>query len=180
MSEQLKGKTVAFLATDGVEQIELARPWDDLKHAGASVELISIGSGQIDGYNHLDKADSFEVNKTVQQVTIEDYDALVLPGGVANPDALRLDKDAVAMVKAFVDKGTPVAAICHAPWLLVEAGVVKGNALTSFPSLKTDINNAGGRWVDEEVHHEAGIITSRTPDDLDAFCSTLIEVIAAA
>lgn len=180
MSEQLKGKTVAILATDGVEQIELTRPWDDLKHAGANVELVSIDSGQIKGYNHLDKADSFKVDKTVQQVGIEDYDALVLPGGVANPDALRLDKDAVALVKGFVEKGLPVAAICHAPWLLVEAGVVKGKALTSFPSLKTDINNAGGRWVDEQVHHEAGLITSRTPDDLDAFCERLIDVVAAA
>lgn len=180
MAEPLDGKTVAMLATDGVEQIELTRPWEDLAAAGARVELISIKSGSIDGYNGLQKADSFKVDNTVPRVAVEEFDALVLPGGVANPDALRRDKDAVAMTARFVDDGKPVAAICHGPWLLVEADVVKGKTLTAFPSLATDINNAGGRWVDEVVHHEAGLITSRKPDDLDAFCGKLVEVLALA
>lgn len=180
MSEPLEGKTVAMLATDGVEQIELTRPWEELAAAGARVELVSIKSGSIDGYHHLEKADSFKVDKTVQQAAVEDFDALILPGGVANPDTLRLDKDAVAMVARFVDDGKPVAAICHGPWLLVEADVVKGKTLTSFPSLATDIKNAGGSWVDEVLHHEKGLITSRKPDDLDAFCGKLVEVLAVA
>lgn len=179
MSKPLEGKTVAMLATDGVEQIELTRPREELESAGAKVELVSIKSGSIDGYNHLEKADSFNVDKTVQQAAVEDYDALVLPGGVANPDAMRLDKNAVAMVARFVEEGKPVAAICHAPWLLIEADVVRGKTLTSFPSLQTDINNAGGHWVDQELCHEGGLITSRKPDDLDAFCSRLVEVLAA-
>ncbi|NMT65133.1 type 1 glutamine amidotransferase domain-containing protein [Marinobacter orientalis] len=179
MSNQLEGKTVAILATDGVEQIELTRPREELESAGAKVELISIKSGSIDGYNHLDRADSFDVDKTVRQAAVEDYDGLVLPGGVANPDAMRLDRDAVALVARFVEEGKPVAAICHAPWLLVEADVVRGKTLTSFPSLQTDINNAGGHWVDRELCHEGGLITSRKPDDLDAFCSRLVEALAA-
>ena len=179
MSHSLEGKTVAILATDGVEQIELTRPRDELESAGATVELVSIKSGSIDGYHHLDKADPFSVDKTVQQAAVADYDALVLPGGVANPDALRMDKDAVAFVAAFVDAGKPVAAICHAPWLLIEADVVRGKTLTSFPSLQTDINNAGGHWVDQELCHEGGLITSRRPKDLDAFCSELVRAIAA-
>jgi len=177
MSKRLAGKTVAILATDGVEQIELTRPREELESAGAKVELVSIKSGSIDGYHRLDKADRFNVDKSVQQALVEDYDALVLPGGVANPDALRLDKDAVAMVARFVEEGKPVAAICHAPWLLIEAGVVKGKTLTSFPSLQTDINNAGGHWVDQELCHEGGLITSRRPGDLDAFCSKLLEAV---
>lgn len=179
MSRPLEEKTVAMLATDGVEQIELTRPKEELESAGAKVELVSIKPGSIDGFNHLDRADRFNVDKTVQQAAVEDYDALVLPGGVANPDALRLDKDAVALVAGFVKKGKPVAAICHAPWLLIEAGVVRGKTLTSFPSLQTDINNAGGHWVDQELCHEGGLITSRKPDDLDAFCSKLVEVISS-
>jgi protease I len=179
MSHSLEGKTVALMATDSVEQIELTRPREELESAGAKVELISIKSGSIDGFNHLDRADRFSVDKTVQQATIEAYDALVLPGGVANPDALRLDKDAVAFVAGFVEAGKPVAAICHAPWLLIEADVVKGKTLTSFPSLQTDINNAGGHWVDRELCHEGGLITSRKPDDLDAFCSELVRAIAS-
>ncbi|MGM0767908.1 MAG: type 1 glutamine amidotransferase domain-containing protein [Pseudomonadota bacterium] len=178
MSNELAGKTVAFLATDGVEQIELTEPWDRLKKAGAAVELISLESGHIDGYHHLDKADPFPVDRTVKQTDVDGYHALVLPGGVANPDALRLDRQAVALVRQFHDQGKPIAAICHAPWLLIEAAVVSGKTLTSFPSLATDINNAGGRWVDEQVHQEGGLITSRKPDDLEAFCDTLIEALA--
>lgn len=179
MSYSLEGKTVAIMATDGVEQIELTRPWEELESAGATVELVSVKSDSIDGYNHLEKADCFSVNKTVQEATIAEYDALVLPGGVANPDALRLDKDAVAFVSGFVDAGKPVAAICHAPWLLVEADVVRGKTLTSFPSLQTDIKNAGGHWVDRKLVHEGGLITSRKPDDLDAFCNEVAKAIAA-
>lgn len=176
----LNGKKVAFLATNGVEQIELTRPWDDLQGAGADPELISLEEGEIDGYHHLDKGKSFPVGKTVSQASVDDYEALVLPGGVANPDALRLNEDAVNLVKQFFNKGKPVAAICHAPWTLIEADQVRGRTLTSFPSLKTDITNAGGNWVDEDMHYEDGLITSRKPDDLDAFCAKLIEVLAAA
>ncbi|WP_166261329.1 type 1 glutamine amidotransferase domain-containing protein [Marinobacter salicampi] len=176
----LNGKKVAFLATHGVEQIELTRPWDDLQGAGADPELISLEEGEIDGYHHLDKGKSFPVGKTVSQASVDDYEALVLPGGVANPDALRLNEDAVNLIKQFFNKGKPVAAICHAPWTLIEADQVRGRTLTSFPSLKTDIINAGGKWVDEEMHYEDGLITSRKPDDLDAFCAKLIEVLAAA
>lgn len=178
MSHSLEGKTVAMMATDGVEQIELTRPREELEAAGARVELVSIKSGSIDGFNHLDKADSFNVDKTVQQATVVEYHALVLPGGVANPDSLRLDEDAVAFVGGFVEAGKPVAAICHAPWLLIEADVVRGKTLTSFPSLQTDINNAGGHWVDRELCHEGGLITSRKPDDLDAFCRELVKAVA--
>lgn len=180
MNKPLEGKTVAMLATDGVEQIELTRPWEELEEAGARVELVSIQSGTITGYNHLEKADRFKVDKTVQDASTDGFDALVLPGGLANPDALRLNKDAVAMVASFVAQDKPVAAICHAPWLLVEADVVRGKTLTSFPSLQTDINNAGGHWVDEVLCHDHGLITSRKPDDLDAFCGKLVEVLAVA
>ena len=180
MDAPLHGKTIAFLATDGVEQIELTRPWKDLQGAGAHLELVSLSEGEIDGYHHLDKAHSFPVDKTVQNVDVHDYDCLVLPGGVANPDALRMDHDAVKLVKQFFNKGKTVAAICHAPWTLIEADAVKNRTLTSWPSLKTDITNAGGHWVDEEVHYEDGLITSRNPDDLDAFSTKIVEVLAAA
>ncbi len=179
MSNPLSGKTIAFLATDGVEQIELTRPWDELSKAGATLHLISTQSGKVQGFNHLTAADSFTVDCTVGQVSAAHYDALVLPGGVANPDALRMDEDSVAFIKSFFTAGKPVAAICHAPWTLIEAGVVKGRTLTSWPSLKTDIENAGGKWVDRSVCYERGLITSRNPDDLDDFCSKLLEVFAA-
>jgi len=178
MSYSLDGKTVAILATDGVEQIELTQPRDELESAGAKVELVSIKSDGIDGYHHLNKADRFNVEKTLEQVAVASYDALVLPGGVANPDALRLNKDAVAFVAGFVEAGKPVAAICHAPWLLIEADVVRGKTLTSFPSLRTDINNAGGHWVDRELCHEGGLITSRKSDDLAVFCGELVKAVA--
>lgn len=180
MSEPLSNKTIAFLATNGVEQIELTRPWKDLQGAGATLHLVSLSPDDIDAYHHLEKAHSFPVDKVVSDEDASHYDALILPGGVANPDALRTDRDAVAFVKHFFNSGKPVAAICHAPWLLIEAGVVQGRTLTSFPSLQTDIVNAGGTWVDEKVHHEDGLITSRTPDDLDDFCASLIEVLSAA
>lgn len=174
----LHGKRIAFLATDGVEQIELTRPWQDIKEAGADVELLSIKSGSIQGMHHDQKADSFTVDKLVSEADVADYDGLVLPGGVANPDALRMDADATEFVKAFFEQDKPVAAICHGPWLLVEAGVVDGRTLTSWPSLKTDIANAGGDWVDETVIVDHGLVTSRKPDDLDEFCAKAIEEFA--
>ena len=177
MSNRLDGKKVAFLATDGVEQIELTDPWKAVQQEGGTPELISLESGEIQGFNHLDKGDTFRVDKTVADADASEYDGLVLPGGVANPDRPRTDPDAVAFTRAFFEAGKPVAAICHAPWTLVEADVVKGRTLTSWPSLKTDIENAGGTWVDEEVHVDSGLVTSRNPNDLPAFCDKLAEEI---
>jgi protease I len=178
MAKNLAGKKIAFLATDGVEQSELERPWEAVKAAGADVELLSIHDGSIQGVNHMDKGDSFDVDKLVSDADAQDYDGLVLPGGVMNPDQLRTDERAVAFVRKFFDDGKPVAAICHGPWTLVEANVVRGRTLTSWPSLQTDIRNAGGQWVDERVHVDNGLVTSRKPDDLDAFCSKAIEEFA--
>lgn len=178
MSEQLNDKRVAFLvANEGIEQVELTRPWEAIEQAGARPELIAPESGRAQAFDHLDKADTFEVDRPVAEADTADYDGLVLPGGVANPDALRLDEDAIAFIRAFFEAGKPVAAICHAPWTLIEAGVVEGRTLTSWPSLRTDIRNAGGNWVDEEVHVDQGLVTSRKPDDLDAFCSKMVEEI---
>jgi protease I len=178
MSEQkLKGLKIAFLATDGVEQVELTEPWKAVEDAGGEPELVSLESGEIQGFEHLDKADTVAVDKPVSEASASDYDGLVLPGGVANPDALRMDEDAVHFVREFFEAGTPVGAICHAPWTLVEAGVVDGLTLTSWPSLKTDIRNAGGNWVDEECHVDKGLVTSRKPDDLPAFCEKIVEAL---
>jgi protease I len=177
MSNRLDGKKVAFLATDGVEQVELTQPWEAVEQEGGAPELISLESGEILGFEHLDQGDKFSVDKTVAEASASDYDGLVLPGGVANPDFLRADEDAVGFVRAFFEAGKPVAAICHGPWTLVEADVVRGRTLTSWPSIRTDIKNAGGEWVDEEVHVDAGLVTSRKPDDLPAFCDKLVEEI---
>jgi protease I len=174
----LEGKKVAFLATDGVEQVELTEPWQAVEGAGGKPELISLEPGEIQGFEHLDKADTFTVDRAVSKVNATDYDALVLPGGVANPDALRMDEDAVGFVIGFFEEGKPVAVIGHGPWTLVEADVVKGRTLTSWPSLETDIRNAGGTWVDEEVCVDGGLVTSRKPDDLPAFCKKLVEEFA--
>ena len=179
MSEELTEKRVAFLvANEGIEQVELVEPRKAIEDAGADTDLIAPESGQAQAMNHLDKADSFDVDVTVADADPGDYDAVVLPGGVANPDNLRLEEDAVEFLRAFFEAGKPVAAICHAPWMLVEADVVADRKLTSFPSLATDIRNAGGTWVDEEVVTDSGLVTSRKPDDLPAFIAKAIEEIA--
>jgi protease I len=174
---RLKDKKVAFLATDGVEQVELTEPWKAVESEGGTPELVSLESGEIQGFDHLDKDKRFSVDRTVAQASADDYDALVLPGGVANPDFLRVDENAVRFARSFFEAGKPVGVICHGPWTLVEADVVRDRTITSWPSLKTDIRNAGGNWVDEEVHVDQGLVSSRKPDDLPAFCEKLVEEI---
>jgi protease I len=179
MSDELQGKKVAFLvANEGVEQVELTEPLKAVREAGAQADLIAPETGDIQAFNHLDKGDIFQADRGVEDVDASEYDGLVLPGGVANPDILRTVEAAVDFTRAFFDQGKPVAAICHGPWTLVEADVVRDRTLTSWPSLQTDIRNAGGEWVDEEVHVDQGLVTSRKPDDLDAFCAKTIEEIA--
>ena len=169
-------KKIAFLtAPEGIERVELTDPWDSVTGAGHSATLLSTESGTVQTFDHLDKAEKRPVDKTVGSPSVEDYDALVLPGGVANPDALRMDEDAVAFVRDFVASGKVVAAICHAPWTLVEADVVRGRQLASWPSLQTDLRNAGANWVDEEVVVDQGLVSSRKPDDLPAFCAKIVE-----
>ncbi len=180
MAGTLDGKRVAVLATDGVEQVELEQPMRALRDAGATVELLGLKAGTIQGLHHLDQGDTFPVDGTIADANPADYAALVLPGGVANPDALRQNGDAVAFVRTMMEMDKPIAAICHAPWLLVEAGLVKGRELTSWPSLRTDIQNAGGSWVDREVVIDQKLITSRKPDDLPAFCGAMVDMIAGA
>jgi protease I len=179
MSNELQGKKIAFLtAMEGVEQVELTEPWKALEKVGADLELLSTESGQVQAFKHLDKADTFPVDRIVSEADPTDYDGLVLPGGVANPDQLRMHEDAVRFVRTFFEEGKPVGAICHAPWTLIEAGIVKGRTLTSWPSLRTDIRNAGGQWVDQEVQVDRGLVTSRKPDDLPAFSAKLVEEFA--
>src|SRR6478752_1413476 len=175
MATELTGKTIAFLAAEGVEQVELTEPWKAVEQAGGTPELVSVADGEVQAFNHLDKGDTFKVDKTVAEVTAADYDGLVLPGGVANPDFLRTDDDAVGFVRAFFEQAKPVGVICHGPWTLVEADVLKGRTITSWPSLKRDIRNAGGNWVDEEVVVDEGLVSSRNPDDLPAFCAKIVE-----
>jgi protease I len=175
MAGSLDGKTIAFLAAEGVEQVELTDPWTAVEEAGGKAQLVSLEAGQVQAFNHLDKADTFAVDVTVADADAADYDGLVLPGGVANPDFLRMDERAVAFVRAFFDAAKPVAVICHGPWTLVEADVLRGRTITSWPSLRTDVRNAGGTWVDEEVHADQGLVSSRRPDDLPAFCAKLVE-----
>ncbi|MFL5502260.1 MAG: type 1 glutamine amidotransferase domain-containing protein [Gemmatimonadaceae bacterium] len=180
MASQLKGRKVAFLATDGVEQVELAAPWNALKQAGAEVILVSDHSGEIQSMNHDEKGEKFQVDREVASVSSRDFDALVLPGGVANPDKLRTNKNAVDFVRQFMELDKPVAAICHGPWLLVEADAVRGRTITSWPSLETDVKNAGGAWVDKQVQLDQKLLTSRKPDDLPAFCAKLVELLTTA
>ena len=176
MAEQkLQGKRIAFLATDMVEEVELTKPWEAIEQAGGKPELLSIDDGEIQAFDHYDKSKKYKVDRKVGDAKVDDYDGLVLPGGVGNPDTLRQDEDAVEFAKAFFEAGKPVAAICHAPWTLIEADVVRGRKLTSFPSVKTDLRNAGANWVDEEVVVDSGLVTSRNPDDLPAFCDKMIE-----
>ena len=180
MPDQLKGRKVAFLATDGVEEVEFTAPWTALSQAGAEVRLLSDKSGEIQAMNHNEKGRTFPVDAAVAGASARDFDALVLPGGVANPDKLRQNRDAVRFVREFMEADKPVAAICHAPWLLVEADAVRGRTLTSWPSLETDIKNAGGAWVDKQVQLDQKLLTSRKPDDLPAFCAQLVSLLANA
>ena len=172
---KLDGKKVAVLFTDGVEQVELDKPVEGLKEEGAEVTYLTLEPGEVQAFNHLDHGDKIKVDSAVKDADASDFDALLLPGGVANPDFLRADEDAVSFVRSFVEQAKPIGAICHGPWTLVEADVVKGRTLTSFPSIKTDIRNAGGNWVDEEVHVDEGLVTSRNPDDIPAFTDKIIE-----
>jgi deglycase len=174
----LKGKRIAFLATHGVEQVELTEPWHAVEQAGAEPILLSLASGTIQGFDHLDKGETFDVGRAVGEASPDDFDGLVLPGGVANPDRLRMDEQAVDFVRSFVRSGKPVGVICHGPWTMVEADVVRGLTLTSFPSVSTDLRNAGATWVDEEVVVDQGIVSSRDPDDLPAFCRKIVEEFA--
>jgi protease I len=178
MAEKLTGKKIAILATDGFEQVELTEPKKALEEAGATTEVVAPKSGQIKAWKFKEWGETIKVDKTVDQAKAADYDALVLPGGVINPDHLRMEPKAVQFVKEFAESGKPVAAICHGPWTLVEAGVVKGRKMTSWPSLKTDLKNAGANWVDEQAVVDRNFITSRKPDDLPAFNEKIIEMIA--
>jgi len=178
MATTLSGKTIAFLATDGVEQVELTEPWRAVEDAGGTAELVAPKAGQIQGFDHDDKGDTFTVDRVVAEADADSYDGLVLPGGTKNPDRLRTDKGAVDFVRAFVDAGKPIGVICHGPWTLVEADAVRGRTLTSWPSLQTDLRNAGADWVDEEVVVDANLVSSRGPDDLPAFCAAAVERLA--
>lgn len=169
MSETLKGKKVAILAADMFERVELVEPRKALEDEGAEVEIVSIHDGEIKGFDHFDPAETVKVDRTVEEVSPGDYDALLIPGGVGNPDQLRGDENAVAFVREFHDAGKPMAVICHGPWMLVESGVVRGRRVTSWPTLETDIRNAGGDWVDAEVVVDGNVVTSRKPDDIPAF-----------
>jgi protease I len=180
MANNLGGRTIAILATDGVEQVELEKPREAVQDAGARTELLSIKDGEIQAMNHdIEPADTFSVDRQVSDVSIDDYDALILPGGTCNPDRLRMDASAVEFVRDFVTSGKPVGVICHGPWSLVEADVVRGRRITSWPSVRTDLRNAGAEVVDEEVVIDANIISSRWPDDLPAFCETIVREFAA-
>jgi protease I len=178
MPMSLQGKRIAILATDGVEEVEYVKPREAVENAGAEVDLVSIKDGSIQAFNHLDKSKTYKVDVTAAEADADRYDGLVLPGGVANPDFLRTDPGAVRFVWAFFDAGKPVGAICHGPWTLIEAGVVEGRTLTSWPSLRTDLANAGATWVDEDCFVDNGLVTSRKPDDLPAFCAKIVEEFA--
>ena len=174
----LKGKKIAIIAADMVEQVELVEPRKALEQAGAETDLISMEPGSIQGFNHFDEADEHAVDRTIDEVDASDYDGLMIPGGVGNPDLMRGDRRMVQFTRRFVEQGKPVAVICHGPWMLVEAGVVRGRKVTSWPTLQTDIRNAGGEWVDQEVVVDSGLVTSRKPDDIPAFNKKMIEEFA--
>jgi protease I len=179
MSDRLQGKRIAFLtANEGVEQVELTEPLRAVREAGAEAELLAPKGGEVQAFNHLDKADTFEVDRVVGDADPDEYDGLVLPGGVANPDQLRTKPEVLEFVRAFFKAGKPVGVICHGPWTLIDAGVVDGRTLTSWPSLETDLRNAGANWVDEEVHVDDGLVSSRKPDDLEAFNAKIVEEFA--
>jgi protease I len=172
---RLDGRKVAIIAADGVEQVELTEPRKAVEDEGAQTTLVSVEAGEFQGFNHLDKADTFTAESASKDISVDDFDALLLPGGVANPDFLRTDAATVGFIREFFNSGKPIGVICHGPWTLVEAGVLKGRKLTSWPSLQTDIRNAGGEWVDEEVVVDDGLVSSRKPDDLPAFCAKVVE-----
>jgi protease I len=177
--DQLKGKKIAFLtANEGVEQVELTEPLEAVRAAGAEADLLAPEAGEVQAFNHLDKGERFPVDRAVGDADASEYDGLVLPGGVANPDQLRTEEAAVEFIRAFFEAGKPVGVICHGPWTLIEADVVRGRTLTSWPSLRTDLRNAGAEWVDEEVHVDQGLVSSRKPDDLPAFNSKIVEEFA--
>jgi len=178
MTDNLQGKTVAILAADMFERVELEEPRRALEDAGARTEIVSIHDGEIQGFDHFEPASTVKVDRTIEEVMPEDYNALLIPGGVGNPDQLRGNENAVVFVREFVEAGKPTAVICHGPWLLVEAGVVRGRRVTSWPTLETDIRNAGGEWVDEEVVVDGNLVTSRKPDDIPAFNEKMVELIA--
>jgi protease I len=179
MADELQGRKVAILAADGVEQVELEQPRDAVQSAGARTELLSLETGEIQAMNQdINKGDTFTVDRAVSDASVEDYDGLLLPGGVANPDNLRVDADAIRFVQEYFKTGKPVGVICHGPWTLVEADLVRGRTLTSYPSIRTDIRNAGGNVVDEEVVTDQGVVSSRGPDDLPAFCAKVVEEFA--
>jgi protease I len=178
MPNELRGKKIAFIATEGVERVELTEPWKAVEEAGATPELISIEDSPFHAWNHFEKADTFTPDKTAEEAQVDDYDALVLPGGVANPDQLRSDENVVGFIRDFAATGKPIGVICHGPWTLIEAGVVKGRTITSWPSLQTDLRNAGANWIDEEVVVDAGLVSSRKPDDLPAFNAKIVEEFA--
>ena len=178
MAGKLDGKRVAILAADMFERVELEEPRKALEDAGATTEIVSIHDGEIQGFDHFDPANTVKVDRTVEEVSVDDYDALLIPGGVGNPDQLRGDENAVAFVRDFAEAKKPMAVICHGPWMLVESGVVRGRKVTSWPTLQTDIRNAGGEWVDEQVVRDGNLISSRKPDDLPAFNEALLDALA--
>jgi protease I len=179
MAEELNGKKIAFvMANEGVEQVELVKPLETVREAGAEAEILAPEAGEVQAFNHLDKGDTFPVDSALSEADASSYDALVLPGGVANPDQLRTKPEALEFVRHFFEAGKPVGVICHGPWTLIDAGVVQGRTVTSWPSLRTDLRNAGAEWVDEEVHVDQGLVTSRKPEDLEAFDAKIVEEFA--
>jgi len=178
MADELNGKKIAIIAAEGVEEVELTKPREAVTEAGAETELLSIEEGEIQSLNHIDKSETYPVDKLVSDASVDDYDGVILPGGVLNPDNLRQDESVISFLQDFFKTGKPVGVICHGPWTLVEADLVRDRKITSWPSVRTDIENAGGNWVDEEVVVDEGLVSSRNPDDLPAFCAKIVEEFA--